>query len=345
MFELFRTMEAIMQAWQLEGVGIANLRRVEKAVPEPGRGEILVRTTAVSLNYRDWAIVAGTYPLQVGFPLVLGSDLAGEVVALGPGVSVFKVGDRVTGLFRPEWQDGVPTAEMLAASLGGPLQGVLSEQVVFSAHGVVRTPDVLTDEEASTLPIAALTAWFALVENGGLQKKQWVGIEGTGGVSLFGFQIAKALGARTVAISASEEKLKRMLELGADAAVLRTPGKAWDQEVLAATAGEGVDHFLEIAGGKTIQQAINVLRMGGHIAQIGFLEEKQLTFSAPSLMMKQGRLWGVTVGHRRAFEHMLTAFDQHGIRPIIDRTYTFAETPDALFHLKSGAFGKIVVKL
>jgi NADPH:quinone reductase-like Zn-dependent oxidoreductase len=209
--------------------------------------------------------------------------------------------------------------------------------------GVVRTPDVLTDEEASTMPIAALTAWFALAENGRLEAKQWVGIEGTGGVSLFGFQIAKALGARTVVISGSEDKLKRVLELGADAVVLRTPGKPWDEEVLGATAGEGVDHFLATAGGKSIQQAINVLRMGGHIAQIGFLEDKQLAFSATSLMMRQGRLWGVTVGHRRAFERMLSAFEQHGIHPVIDRTYSFAETPDAFLHLKRGAFGKIVV--
>jgi len=332
-----------MQAWQLEGVGIENFRLVEKAVPEPGRGEILIRAKAVSLNYRDWDIVAGTYPLKVELPLVLGSDVAGEIVARGPGVSEFQVGDRVTGLFRPEWQDGVPTAGMLAASLGGPLPGVLSELFLLPAHGLVCTPDAFTDEEASTLPIAALTAWFALVENGRLEAKQWVGIEGTGGVSLFGFQIAKALGARTVVISGREDKLKRMLELGTDAVVLRTPGKPWDEEVLSATTGEGVDHFLETAGGKSIQQAINVLRMGGHIAQIGFLEDKQLAFSAPSLMMKQGRLWGVTVGHRRAFERMLTAFEQYGIHPLIDRTYSFAETPDAFTHLKRGAFGKIVV--
>jgi NADPH:quinone reductase-like Zn-dependent oxidoreductase len=334
-----------MRAWQLEGVGIGKLRLVEGPDPKPGRGEVLVRAKAVSLNYRDWDIIAGTYPLKVDLPLVPASDVAGEVVATGPGVSDLQIGDRVISLYRPEWQDGAPTAGMLAASLGGPLPGVLSELRVFPAHGVVRTPKVLTDEEASTLPIAALTAWFALIENGELQSGQWVGIEGTGGVSLFGFQIAQAFGARTVVISGGEEKRKRMLELGADAVVQRTAGKPWDDDLISATSGEGVDHFLETAGGKSVQQAINALRIGGHIAQIGFLEDKQLAFNAPSLMMKQGKLWGVTVGHRRAFERMLVAFEKRGIHPMIDRTYPFAEAPDALLHLKRGAFGKIVVRL
>jgi NADPH:quinone reductase-like Zn-dependent oxidoreductase len=334
-----------MRAWQLHRTGVEHLRLVEQAEPVPGRGEILVRATAVSLNYRDWAIVAGTYGIDVEWPLVPGSDVAGDVVAVGPGVTDLRVGDRVTGLFRPEWQDGVPTETMLAASRGGPLPGVLAELVVFPVHGVVRTPDTLTDDEASTLPIAALTAWFALVENGRLEPGQWVGLEGTGGVALFGFQIAQALGARTVVITGSEHKAARVRTLGADAVVLRKPGRSWTGEVVSATGGVGVDHFLETAGGQSVQHAIDSLRMGGHISQIGFLEDKQLRFSAISLMMKQAKLWGVTVGHRRAFERMIAVFAQHQIHPIIDQRYPFAETPNAFLHLRRGALGKIVVHI
>ena len=257
----------------------------------------------------------------------------------------WKEGDRVVSLFRPKWQDGTPTAAMVEASLGGPLPGVLAEYRLFPEDGLVRTPDTLTDSEASTLPIAALTAWFALVENGRLAAGETVVLQGTGGVSLFGLQIAKALGARTLITTGSASKRDRLQTLGADAILERSNHEPWEKAVLAQTGGRGADHIIEVAGGANLQASIHALTIGGHIALVGFLAGKTLDASAPTLMMKQGRIWGVAVGHRRAFERMLAAFAEHSIHPIIDQTYAFDQIPEAFQHLSRGAFGKLVIQV
>ncbi|MEO6816803.1 MAG: NAD(P)-dependent alcohol dehydrogenase [Edaphobacter sp.] len=333
-----------MKSWLLEKHGLENLRMVEMPDPEPGPKQIVVRNRAASLNYRDWDIVSGHYSGHFTLPLVLGSDAAGDVVKVGAEVSRFKIGDRVTTLYRQNWVDGQPDAPAMASALGGPLPGVLSEYILLEEDGAIATPPYLSDAEASTLPIAALTAWFALVENGQLKSEETVLVQGTGGVSIFGLQIAKALGARVIATSSSDAKLERAKSLGADNVVNYIATPDWDKAALDLTHGNGVDHVIEIAGGESLQRSVNAIRIGGHIAIIGYLDDTAASLNVTSLLWKRANIRGVTVGPLRAFERMMKFFATHEIHPVIDATYSFAETPKALAHLKQGAFGKIVIQ-
>ena len=332
-----------MKSWLIEKYGLEHLQLVEQAVPVPGPKQIVIRNRAVSLNYRDWDLLSGHYLGPHALPLVLASDVAGEVVTVGSDVRDFIVGDRVTGLFRQHWLDGEPDEKAFASSLGGPLPGVLSEYVLLEEKGALKIPAYLTDAEASTLPIAAVTAWTALVEDGQLQPGETVLVQGTGGVAIFGLQIAKALGAKVIATSSSDAKLKRLQSLGADGSINYIATPKWDKAVLDLTNGRGVDHVIEIAGGESLQQSIYAIRTGGHIAVIGYLNNKIAPLDVTSLLWKRANVRGVTVGPRRSFERMLEFFSRHEIHPVIDATYSFAETPKALAHLARGAFGKIVI--
>lgn len=332
-----------MKSWQLLSEGIENLRPIEQAVPAPKEGQVLVRTGAVSLNFRDWDIVAGTYHTKMPPPFVPASDLAGTIVAVGKGVTRWKEGDRVTSLFRPLWLDGELTKEV-SPSLGGPLPGVLSEYVLFSEQSLVQTPTYLSDQEASTLPIAALTAWVGLAEEGRLQPEQTVVLQGTGGVSLFGLQIAKAFGARAIVTSGKQEKLERLKGLGADLGIHTATTPEWQQTVTEFTAGQGTDQILEIAGGRNLARSIQALRIGGVIVVIGYLDGRETTIPIAPLLVKRIRIQGISVGHRAAFERMLTFFSEHQLRPVIDKVYSLDETPAAFEHLGRGAFGKVVIQ-
>jgi NADPH:quinone reductase-like Zn-dependent oxidoreductase len=341
-------MGAAMRQWQLSSFGLNNLEPAEAPIPEPDKNELLIRVAAASLNYRDKLVVEGKLlaerPLM---PFVPVSDMAGEIVAIGSQVTRFKVGDRVLGNFWTEWIDGAPPASLMGhgRSLGGPLPGVLAEYVTLDERIAVAAPSTLTDEAASTLPVAALTAWFALVETGHLQAGDTVLVQGTGGVALFGLQIARAFGARVIVTSRSAEKLERARAVGASSVIDTGATPEWSAAAIEQSGGLGVDHVLELLGGSNLRRSIAALASGGRIAQIGFLDGPHLTLPAVPLMLKNASIRGISVGHRRAFEDMNRAIDRHGIKPVIDAVYDFEAANEAFAHLERGPFGKVVVRV
>ncbi|MCZ4072073.1 zinc-dependent alcohol dehydrogenase family protein [Agrobacterium sp. LMR679] len=339
-------MSDTMKRWQLPSFGLKNLELAEAPVPAPGRNGLLVRVKSASLNYRDKLVVEGKLLLdRPSMPFIPVSDMAGEVVGVGGDVSRFKVGDRVLGNFWTRWIDGEPPQEMTrhGLSLGGPLPGVLAEYVTIHEEIAVAAPASLTDEEASTLPVAALTAWFALIETGRLKAGETVLVQGTGGVALFGLQIARAFGARVIVTSRSADKLERAKALGATSVIDTSTTPDWSAIALNLTDGRGVDHVLELIGGDNLRQSAAALASGGRIAQIGFLKGSEIVLSAVPMMLKRAVIQGITVGHRRAFEDLVLAIDEHGIKPVIDEVYTFENARAAFDHLERGPFGKIVV--
>jgi len=333
-----------MKTWQLEKTGREHLQLIDQPKPEPGPEQILVRMQAVSLNYRDNAIVEGSYPLPVIFPLVPGSDLAGEVVAVGSNVTRFKLGDKIVSLYKQKWLSGVPTPEANGASLGSTLPGVLAEYVLFPEAGALSYPDYLTPSQASTLPIAAVTAWVALFAHGQLRPKETVLVQGSGGVSIIGLQLAIAHGARVIATSRSEQKIARLKQLGASEVIDTSKNPAWEEEVLRLTEGRGVDHVLEVIGGDAVPRSIKASTWGGHVAVIGFMDVQSTTIAIPPILGKALRVHGVTVGSRQNMEDTLGFLERHRIKPVVDAVYDFNALPDALDHLDRGPFGKIVIE-
>lgn len=340
-------MTNLMKRWTMDGLGRDRLVLSEVEVPTPGPGEVLVKVAALSLNYRDKMVVEGGMGLDLKFPFTPLSDLAGAVAAVGPGVTRFAVGARVISTFVPHWIDG-PARSSAAApaypTLGGFYQGVAAEYVLLSQDVLSAAPTSLTDVEAATVPIAGLTAWFALIEEGRLAPGQTVVVQGTGGVSLFGLQIAKAAGARVIVTSGDDDKLARARALGADHGVNRLKTD-WAQEVIALTAGRGADHILEVAGGDNFDRSIAAAAVRGQIAVIGLLEGSELKGTVFPMLLKQLAVRGLVVGHRRALEDFVRFVDQSGLKPVIDREYAFADLHQALDHLDRGPFGKIVLKV
>lgn len=337
-----------MRRWQLPTFGRRNLELVDVPVPAPGMQELLIRVAAVSLNYRDKLVVDGELlPDLPAMPFVPVSDMVGEVVAAGPRVSRFLPGDRVLGNFWTQWIDGAPPPEMArhGQSLGGPLPGMLSEYVVLHENVAVAAPVSLTDEEASTLPIAALTAWFALAETGPVKPGDTVLVQGTGGVALFGMQFAQALGAQTIVTSRSAVKIERVMALGASASIDTSATPDWSHSACELTGGRGVDHILETIGGNNLIRSMDALVSGGRISLIGFLDGQTLQLPAVPMMLKRSILQGISVGHRRAFETMNRAIDHHRIKPVIDTVYPIEDALAAFDHLERGPFGKVVVRL
>src|SRR5262245_14034099 len=259
-----------MKTYELHpGFGFDNLKLVDRPEPQPGYGQVLVRMKAWSLNYRDLLVVTGAYNPRMKLPMVPLSDGAGEVAAVGPGVTRFKPGDRVAGTFMQRWAAGDLTDEALKSALGGAIDGVLSEQVVFAEEGLVRFPEHLSFEEASSLPCAALTAWNALVPSGGVKAGDTVLVQGTGGVSLFALQFAKMHGARVIATSSSDAKLKRARELGAADTINYKTTTEWGKAAAALTGG--VDHIIEVGGAGTLGESLRAVRPNGHMSLIGVL--------------------------------------------------------------------------
>jgi NADPH:quinone reductase-like Zn-dependent oxidoreductase len=338
-----------MKAYQLKQPGSLNgLMQTDLLEPTPGPGEVLVRVHAVSLNYRDLMIVLGQYGRASDLPANLTplSDGAGQVVAMGDGVTRVAVGDRVAGIFFQTWLHGSIRAAYHASALGGAINGMLAEYVVLSQDGIVKLPDFLTYDEGAALPCAAVTAWNGLVEQGQLAAGETVLLLGTGGVSMFGLQIAKAHGARVIITSSSDEKLARAKSLGADEMINYRTTSDWEKVVWSLTGKQGVDHVLEVGGPGTFAKSLQALRHGGHLAQIGVLSDPAATVSPLPILGKSLRIDGIYVGSRAMFERLLNALAVSQIRPIIDRTFVFEETHAAYAYLQSGAhFGKIVIRV
>ena len=334
-----------MKAWRfVKAFGLENIESVDVSVPEAGPGQAVVRVRACSLNYRDLVVSKGGYGRAVKVPLTPLSDGAGEVVAVGPGVTRIKPGDRVAGIFMQGWLDGPPDDAGAATALGGALDGMLAEMVCLDADGVVKFPGHLSYEEAATLPCAAVTAWHSLFESGGLKPGQTVLVQGTGGVSIFALQFAKMAGARVIATSSSDAKLERLRALGADCVVNCRSNPDWDRAARDFTGGVGVDHVIEVGGAGTLPTSLKAVRRGGHIALIGVLSgagECDPRF----IFLKQVKIQGIYVGSRCMFEEMNGAIAAAGMKPVIDRVFPFADVKEAFSYLESGAhFGKVCIR-
>jgi NADPH:quinone reductase-like Zn-dependent oxidoreductase len=336
-----------MKIYQLQDEwSIEHLRRAERPDPTPSPGQVLLRLRAASLNYRDLFVLKRGYGASTGtLPLIPVSDGVGEVVALGAGVARVAVGDRVCPMFFPEWLGGEPRAARLAAILGGPLDGTMSELMAIDARSVSRVPAHLSDAEAATLPCAALTAWRALVSEGRVKAGDSVLVQGTGGVSLFALQFAKVLGARVIATSSSDAKLERARTLGADAVINYRKTPEWGVVAHEMAGGEGVDHIVEVGGEQTLGQSLRAVRVGGTLSLIGVLSGGKMDVRLGPIVTRAVRMQGVTVGSREDFEAMVRAIDQHRLTPIVDRVFPFDALRAALDYLASGAqFGKICIR-
>ncbi len=333
-----RALEA--KAFSIDALGLA-----ERAVPSPRRGEILVRIGAASLNYRDLAVLTQNYLPTLPLPYVPASDACGEVVAVGEEVKRFKVGDRAIPIYTQGWHDGLPTLELRTQrTLGAPLSGVLQEYIAVPAEDAVSVPAHLSDSEAATLPIAALTAWSTLSE-GGVKTGDTVLVQGTGGVSLFALQFAKLAGARVIILSSSDEKLARAKQLGADVGINYRTTPDWEVPVREATGGRGVDIVVETAGA-TLNKSLAALAFGGFVGVVGFVAGYKAEISVRALLGPMLRVQGIAVGSRARFEAMNRAIAQHGLHPVIDSTFPLERGADAFRHLQSGQhFGKVVVSL
>ena len=335
-----------MRAWMLDDFGFENLNLHEIAVPEPADGELLIRVSAASLNYRDKALVDGIYaPEKMPKGLVPVADFAGVVSAIGDGVTKYAVGDRVTSHFYSTWEDGHWLPEYADFQVGGPLGGGLAEYQTLSENAVVPTPPGLSDEEAATLPIAALTPWFAMREYGNIGAGDTVLVQGTGGVSIFAIQIASALGARVIVTSSSDEKLARARVLGATDTINYRTTPDWAAAALELTGGAGVDLVIDVVGGEGLRDSIRAARGSGMVAVVGFLDGQTANLDLMDVIWHQTHIQGIAVGHRRSFHDLVLFLDEHHIKPVVDTVYDFADAHAAFDQLARGAFGKIVIKV
>jgi NADPH:quinone reductase-like Zn-dependent oxidoreductase len=341
------TAETIRQ-WQLVPSGDSlKLEMREVGVPTPAANEVAVRVRAVSLNRRDLLMMAGRYGRGGAQPNAVPlSDGAGEVIAVGSAVTRFRVGDRVAGIFFEEWLDGKPTPAAIASARGGNAGGMLSEVVVSNENALVAIPEHLSYEEAATLPCVGVTAWVSLFKRGGLREGEFVLLEGTGGVSVFGLQLAVAAGAKAIITSSSDEKLERARALGAFGTVNYRTNPEWQREVRELTGGAGVDHVLEVGGQDTLPKALQALAHGGHIALIGGLSGFASDVPVGMLMGLNATASGIYVGSRADFEALNAFLAEHRVKPIVDKVFEFEDAPAAFEAMENGEFfGKIVIRL
>lgn len=324
--------------------GLDRLELVDMPDPgAPGPGKIRVRIHASSLNYHDYGVVSGRMPTADGrIPM---SDGAGTVEAVGEGVIGFAVGDDVVSVFFPQWQDGPAEVGDFSTVPGDGVDGYARETVVRPATWFTPVPKGYSHAEAATLTTAGLTAWRALVVDGGLKAGDVVLVLGTGGVSVFALQYAKMMGATVVATSSSDEKLERIRALGADHTINYRQHEDWGKLVRDWTGGRGVDHVVEVGGPGTLAQSIAAVRIGGHISLIGVLTGRSGEVPTAVLMAKQARLQGLIVGNRRHQNDLVRAIETTGVRPVIDRSFGLGEIADAFRHQESGShFGKICLE-
>lgn len=331
----------------LEGsFGIENIHLVERPVPAPEAHEVLVRMHAASLNFRDYLVSIGRYNPKMPLPRVLLSDGAGEVAAVGDGVSRVKAGDRVAGIFMQTWLAGEYLEPHGKSALGGAIDGVLADYVLFHEDGVVAIPDHLSYVEAATLPCAAVTAWNALVAQGTLKTGDSVLVQGTGGVSLFALQFAKMSGARVIVTSSSDEKLERARGLGADETINYKQVLDWDKRVRQLTGGGGVEHVVEVGGIGTLNKSLNAVRASGRVSVIGVLTGIAGEVAIGQMLHKHLTIQGIYVGSRQMFEDMNRAIALHQTRPVVDKVFPMEQIQDGLRYMESAAhFGKIAIAL
>jgi len=334
-----------MRAFTFEDrLSLDDLRLVERPEPKPGTGQALVRMRAASLNYRDLVVASGGYGRSVKPPLVPVSDGAGEVVEVGAGVTRVKPGDRVAAIFMQAWLDGGLAEDKVRSALGGAIDGVLAERVAFDAEGLVRIPEHLSYAEAATLPCAAVTAWNALVTEGGIRAGDTVLVLGTGGVSIFALEFARLHGARVIVTSSSDDKLARAMALGASDGINYRQTPEWGRRVQELTGGVGADHIVEVGGAGTLPQSFRAIRFGGRISLIGVLSQPGAGVDPRPLLMRGARLQAIYGGSREMFEAMNRAIALERLHPVIDRVFPFSEAPDAYRYLQAGGHvGKVVI--
>ncbi|MCB1739856.1 MAG: NAD(P)-dependent alcohol dehydrogenase [Gammaproteobacteria bacterium] len=325
--------------------GPRGLQLLDLPEPRPGENEVLVRIRAASLNYRDLVIARGSYA-QMQLPIIPLSDASGEVVEVGSAVKRFAVGDRVCPHYIMDWVSGPPAADTARRRLGGPTDGVLAEYVCLPQHALVRAPANLSHVQSATLPIAALTAWQALFVRASLTPGQTLLTQGTGGVSLFALQLARAAGVRVIVTSSSAEKLERARALGASAGINYAESPDWPGQVLALTDGQGADHVIEVVGGNNLKRSIAATRMGGTISIIGFLESAEGAIDLRDAFRLVVNVHAISVGARDGFEALVRAVEQNHIEPVVDRVFGMDDCRAAYEQLASGRhFGKVVIEL
>ncbi len=335
-----------MKGWRISSFGIDHLDAFEAPIPTPLPGQIVIKVHAASLNYRDLMMVKGFYNPKMALPRIPCSDGAGEIVEAGEGVTDFKPGDRVAGIFMQRWIDGPPSAAKQKAALGGDVDGMLAEYVALDATGVVRLPGHLSYEEGATLPCAGVTAWNAVVTEACTKPGDTVLIQGTGGVSIFALQFARLLGARVLGTSSSEEKLEHACRLGLDAGLDYKEHPNWADWVLAETDGHGSDLVVEVGGAGTFAQSLKAVRVGGTIAQIGVLSQSTEPLQIAPILRKQVRVQGIFVGSRADFLAMNGAISQNKLKPVIDSVFAFDEARAAFQKMEAAShFGKIVIRM
>ena len=281
------------------GDGIDALKLSEAAIPNPKAEEVLVKIAAAALNFRDLPVVKGIKHWKPASPRIPFSDGVGKVVAVGENVTRVEIGDRVAGIFPPEWLDGELTPEKYVSPLGGAaMNDVLAEFVIFDEKSVVKIPQSLTDEESSTLPIAAVTARHAVARRSQVQRGETVLIQGTGGVSLFALQFVHALGGKPFVISSSDEKLEKVKELGASATINYKKFPNWDEEVVELTNGKGVDHVIEVVGGENLNLSLSAVKLSGTISFIGLLAGLSAPINTYQFVSKNVKIHGIETGSR-----------------------------------------------
>jgi NADPH:quinone reductase-like Zn-dependent oxidoreductase len=344
-----RRLGNVMKAIALcDNFGINHLQPIEQADPIPVNNEVRVKLQAVSLNYVDLLVIKGLLNPNLSLPYIPVCDGVGVVEQVGTGVTLFKPGDQVVTTFIPNWIDGKPTEAKTSYSTRqglGTIPGQFSASKVFLVNQLVHSPTNLSAIEASTLPIAGLTAWNAL-QYGKLQAGETVLLHGTGGVSIFALQFAKALGAKVIITSSSADKLKRSQQLGADVLINYKTTPHWEAIVHQATEGNGADVVIETVGGKNLQRSLNAVRMGGHISIVGLLDGVDTSINTLTLLHQQATIKGMEVGSTQDFMAMNRAIEAHNIHPVIDKVFSFEDAQSAFEYLEQGLhFGKVVITL
>lgn len=335
-----------MRAWQLEGFGLDYLKMVDVPTPEVGNNQVLIEVKAISLNYRDRAMIEGNYaPGILTFPFIPTSDFSGKVVHIGNEVTQFKVNDKVISRLYSKSSEVTSDSSDDKHALGGPLDGGLAEYVVLDEDDVVSSPRNLSYEAAATLPIAAFTAWLSLVHYGELKSNDTVLIQGTGDVSLFGIQIAASIGANVIATSSSDDKLSKLGPYGATHFINYTNHPDWENKVLEITNQNGVDHILEVVGGSNVQKSISSLAKKGKIYFIGFLESGIAEINFMQLAEKQAQTFGINTNHHDLYNNMIEDIDHLNLNPVIDSTYDFKNVTSAYKRLYENTFGKVIITI
>ena len=336
-----------MRVFQIEGEwGFDHLKLAERPEPTAGKGEVVIAMRMAALNARDLIVPERGYGRATGeLPLIPISDGVGEVVEIGEGVTRVAIGDRVCPTYFQNWTGGAPNPAAFSSALGGPLDGVMADRICLSEQGVVKVPDYLSDSEAATLPCAALTAWSAIVAQGGVKAGEKVLVQGTGGVALFALAFAKMHGAHVTMISSSDEKLDKVRAMGADATINYHDTPDWAKASRAITDGKGYDNIVELGGEATLPLSLKAVKVGGTLSLIGVLSGLNPALPLGMVVTRQVRLQGITVGHRDSFEAMMAAMAQHQLHPVLGEAFPFEGLKDAMEQLRSGGhFGKTLIR-